>query len=271
MSCDGLAFRTRGQRVLVLGAPRTLFDATVALLPIVRGTLLVGGALPIDAVRQGRLAGAFMNPPLPPRWTGRDYVAWSARLSGLRKSDASKAAETALALVQLGPFAKTELARLVPHARRATTVAAALATGAEIIALEDPLGGLPEDVATAYGNVLVDALRARSWIAFAPRVPRASPLALACDEVIIASSTELEMQGSPDEIATSTKCFRARILGSISAIAPLLESRGARVEERGAHLFFDLGEEMTTTELMTVCANADVAILELVPAIRALS
>ena len=33
-ACDGLTLQTRGERVLVLGAPRVLFEATCGLRPV---------------------------------------------------------------------------------------------------------------------------------------------------------------------------------------------------------------------------------------------
>jgi ABC-type Na+ transport system ATPase subunit NatA len=258
---------------LVLGAPRALFEATTGLVPVMRGTIEVRGDSPLEATKRGVIAGAAMDPPLPPRWTVTDYISWSARLSGLPSSDARASAEAAIVKLQLGPMVKTPLARLVPHARRATVVAAALATRAEVIAVEDPLGGLADDVATTYAKILVQALEDRAWLVFAPRMGLTSPLALAADEAVIAAATHLEMQGTPAEIAAASRCFVGRIFGAVSAIAPALERRGAHVEERGAHLFFDLGRspDMTTTELMAICASADVAVLELLPAVRALS
>jgi len=57
-SCDGLSFRSKGRRLLVLGAPRALTLATMGVLPVVRGRLLVQGRDASTAVKEGRLAGA---------------------------------------------------------------------------------------------------------------------------------------------------------------------------------------------------------------------
>ena len=273
-ACDGLSFQARGRRVLVLGAPRALFDATTGLLPAVRGAVTIRGASANEAASRRLIAGAAMEPPMPPRWTVLEYVSWSARLSGLSASEARKTAHEALDRMQLGAMAKSPIVRLLPHARRATVVASALATGAPVIALDDPLGGLPDDVAAAYADVLVTALEDRTWFVFAPRASLTAPLGVAADEVLVCTATQLEMQGAPTELLARARCFVGRVLGSVSAraaVAPALEVRGARMEERGAHLFFDLGESLTTSELMEICASADVAVVELVPAIRALS
>lgn len=269
-ACDGLTFRTRGEHVLVLGAPRALFDAITGLASVVRGTLAVRGVPANQAAARGVVAGAESNLPTPPRWTVTEYVSWSARLAGVPAAAARASTEQAIAKLQLGAMAKTEMARLVPHARRATLVAAALATCAEVIALDDPLGGLPDEVALAYAKVLADALSDRAWVLCAPRMPLASPLARESDEAIVATPARIEAQGTPAELAAARR-FVARMSGPASAIAPALAARGARVEPQGAHLAIDLGSDMTTGELMAVCAAANIAVLELVPVARALS
>jgi ABC-type Na+ transport system ATPase subunit NatA len=269
-ACDGLTFTATGERILVLGAPRALFAAATGLAAVVRGALSVCGVPAARAASGGLIAGAAMDPPTPPRWTIRDYVEWSARLSGVSRADARRSATEAIDALQLGTMAKTPTGRLVPHARRATVVAAALATRAEIIALEDPLGGLPDEIADSYATVLRAALANCAWIIFAPRMPLTSPLALAADEAIVATASRIDAQGAPAEIAAAVRRFVGRVDGSAVAIAPLLEARGASVEDRGAHVVFDLGAEMTTSELMAICATAGVGVVELIPVARAL-
>jgi ABC-type multidrug transport system ATPase subunit len=208
---------------------------------------------------------------MPPRWSVREYVEWSARLSGVPSSPASALARVAIERLELGPLATTELARLVPHAARATLVAAALATSAEIVALEDPLGALADEVAAGFATILAAAIADRSWLVFAPRVPFTSALALAADEVLIASGGRIVAQGSPAEVARQDRRFVGRLHGDPAAIGPALAARGARLEEHGSHLLFDLGDALTTSELFAICASRDVVLLELLPVARALA
>ncbi|HVH44841.1 MAG TPA: hypothetical protein VM925_20950 [Labilithrix sp.] len=270
-ACDGLTFRTRGEHVLVLGAPLALFAAATGLASVVRGTLSVRGVPAAQAGARAIIAGAPMAPPTPPRWTVLEYVTWSARLAGVPAEAARASAASALEKLQLGALAKTEMSRLVPHAHRAALVAAALATCAEVIALEDPLGGLPDETAVAYGNVLATALADRAWLVFAPRVPLTSALARAADDAIVATALRVDAQGPPAELAAAERRFVARIDGAIEPIVGILAERGAHLEAHGAHLFLDLGPRLSTSELLAICDQANLAVLELVPAFRALS
>lgn len=266
--CDGLTLETQGDRVLVLGVPRAVFLGAIGLTPIVRGTLAVRGRSPVSAVGSGLVAGAAKDPSLPAKWLLRDYVTWSARLGGA--ADAARGAARAIEELQLGALATTPIGKLVPHARRATVVAAALATGAEQLVLEDPLGGLPDDAATTFAKLLVDALAARSWLVFAPRMPLGLALSRAADEaLVVGGGIRVDAQGAPSELAAATRRFICRLDGKLASIAPAVADQGGSVVAHGTHVFVELGPTLTTAGLFAICAEANVAVLELVPAVHA--
>jgi ABC-2 type transport system ATP-binding protein len=235
--------------------------------------MAVLGASPASAVADRVLAAAPLDPALPPKWSPIDYATWSARLAGLDARDAAERAKQAASLLQLGGLATTPTARIPIHAKRATVVAAAIATGARVIVLEDPIGGLPEEVSRTWSRILVAALRGLSFVVFAPRVPLTSPLALDADEAVVVSGARVDAQGAPAEVAAAERRYVARVHGPIDALAPKLAARGARVEGHGtaAHVVFDLGETMTTSELLAVCGEARVTVVELLPVARALA
>jgi ABC-type multidrug transport system ATPase subunit len=268
---DGLTFRTNGESVLVLGAPRALFEALTGLRPASRGHLAVRGMPAYEAARQRRIAGCALDPPMPPRWTPLEYVTWNARLSGASSADAKVLARQALERVQLGAFAAAPLRGLVVHARRATVLAAALATGAEILAVEDPLGALPEETSRSYARIVAQALSGRPSLVFAPRMPLTSPLALAADDALVVTSSRLEAQGQPAEIASAERRFVLRVHGTTDALAARVAGRGGRLEPHGAQVIVDLGEALTTPELLGMCHEANVTVVELRPLSRALA
>lgn len=269
--CDGLTFRTTAERVLVLGAPRAVALAISGVLPVTRGRLAIRGVTAEDAARDRASAGAALDPPLPPKWTVAEYVQWSARLSGLDKEAARSNALDAMARMQLGSMARSLLGALPVHGRRAVVTAAALATGAPVLILEDPLTGLPEDVARSFARILLGATEDRSWVVTAARMPLTSPLALHAEEAIVASATRVEAQGPPAELAAAEQRFLARVHGRMDELVARLGERGVEVDVQGAHVMFDLRGVITTAELMAMCAAAEVAIVELVPVARGLA
>ncbi len=269
---DGLTLRAHAAHLLLLGAHRAIFDALTGVASIARGALRIRGVEPASATKQRLVAGAPLDPPLPPRWTLREYVVWSARLSGLVASDAAKNADDAIAKLQLGAMATTPFAKnTLPHARRAAVVAGAFATGAPLLVLEDPLGGLPEEVAHTFARILVTGLEGKEWIIVAPRVSLTSPLAMTAEEAIVVGGNHVDAQGAPAEIAAAERRFRLRVHGPIESLAQELAERGATLRIDGAHVLVDLGASLTTAELAALCAAANVAIVELTPIARALS
>ena len=86
---DGLTLATTTTRAVVLGAARALFEAASGIRPIAHGSLRVLGVPIAHAIAEGLVAGAPLDVPLPPDWTARAYVTWSARLAGNDKAKAS--------------------------------------------------------------------------------------------------------------------------------------------------------------------------------------
>lgn len=270
--CDGLTFETRGQSELILAAPRALFEALAGLRPVVRGALRIDDVNATTAVRQGMVASAALDPPLPPTWTVFEYVVWSSRLAGHSARDARGLANEAIGRASLEAMSTHALARLNLHARRGVVLAAALATGARTIVLEDPLAALPEEIARSWARILVRALEGRAWIVLAGRLTLTSPLVMNAEEAIIVSSNRVAAQGPPAEIvAHHGQGFMARIHGPIEALREKLVPKGAKLDVHGAQALIHLGDSMTIAELLGLACEADVTIVELVPLSHALA
>jgi len=268
-SCDGLTLRSTRERLLMLGAPRALFLATIGLLPIARGTLSICGVPAQHAALKHVVAGASSSSPLPPNWTVVQYIEWSARIAGHSSSEARIMAKGAMECLQLAPLSKSRLGGLVPHARRATVIAAAMATGARVLALEDPVGDLPEEIAVAWASTLAKALEGHSWIVFSPHMPLTSPLTLAAEEALIVSASSTLVQGPPSHVALAEGRFVARMHGALDSLAPRLAARGIAMFVAGAHVVVDLGGR-STFELLALCSESGVVVVELRPLSSAL-
>jgi ABC-type multidrug transport system ATPase subunit len=267
---DGLSFATTSDHVVVLGAPRALFEAASGVRAPAHGEIFVRGEPAHVALANGKVACAPLDPPLPPTWTAREYVTWSARLAGRGRRGAAAMAKEAFDLLKMNAVADAKLGRTAANARRAVTIAAAIATGAETIFLEDPLAALPDDAARNLARLVVSALESRAWIAFAGHMPLVSPLALHADEAVVLEGARVVAQGAPAEIAAKESAFAVRIGGEAAAFVRLATQYGARVEHAsGSDLTIELGE-LTTTDLMAIAAQANAVIVELSPLSRAL-
>lgn len=270
---DGLSLATSGERVLVLGAARALFQACAGLRSVRRGELQVDGLPPGAAVHEGRVACAPLDPPVPPRWTVLQYVTWSARLAGHSKAEGLRQAEGALELMQLGSSARSRLGAASLSLRRATVVAAALATGAPSLLLDDPLLALPDDSARAMARVVARALTGRRSVIFAGRIALESPLALAADEALVVDRSEVVAQGDPAQLAASERTLALRVDGDAAAFASAVEALGGRATVTpGAappvHVRIELGA-ITGRDLLRVAAETRAVVMELRPIDRA--
>ena len=261
---DGLSFATQGDQVLVIGAARALFEAVSGVRPVASGALRVAGASARDALRSGQTAGASFDLPLPPRWTPREYATWSARLAGHPRAVAASLAREALDRMKMASVVDVRLGKALPLVRRATAIAAAIATGAEVILLDDPLAGLAEEQARSLARIVSRALDDRRWIVFAPRVPLASPLALNADEAIIVTGATVAGQGPPAELAARERAYALRVQGETAAFARRVIERGGTVGGNAAEMTIELGE-LTTGELVRIAQESNAVILELFP------
>ena len=270
---DGLSLTSTGDRVLVLGAPRALFEASAGLRATTRGELRVSGEVPIDALRRGMAASAPLDPPMPPDWTVRDYVTWSARLAGHARSVSIALADEAMERMKLEVHVKARLLVVPVSARRAAVIAGALATGATILFMEDPLAGLTAETARSFARVIVRALSDRRSAVFAARVALDSPLALAADEAIVVEGALVAAQGAPAEIAAGESAFVLRVGGDAQAFLTAVKERGGRLlvgpldPKALARVTVDFGA-LRTRDVLSIAAASNAVVLELRPLAR---
>lgn len=265
---DGLTLATTGDHVLVLGAARALFEAAAGLRAVARGEVRVAGVGPREAMRAAA-ACAPLDPRMPPAWTLAEYATWSARLAGHPRATARAMAREALGRMQLAGVAKTKVADAAPATRRGTVVAAALATGARVLLVDDPVSGLPDEAARTLGRVLVRALADRRSVVFAARAPLESPLALGADEAVVVDGSAVSAQGAPAEIAARAETFAVRVGGDVGAFAAGVEAAGGRaLVTAGApppvHVRVDLGP-LATRDLFRIAAERGAVVVELRP------
>jgi ABC-2 type transport system ATP-binding protein len=270
---DGLSLTSTGDHVLVLGAARALFEAAAGLRPIARGDLRVEGATAHEAIRARIAACAPLDPPLPGTWTVLQYAVWSARLAGHDRASAQALATEALARLRIEPMSKTKLVGAPLAVRRAVVIAAALATGASTLLVEDPVSGLLDEAAHQLARATVRACDDRHTVTFAARVPLESPLALAADEAIVVDGSDVAAQGAPAEIAAGTRSFSLRVQGNLDAFQRAIEVQGGHAfASTGApppvHMRVELGP-LVARDLLRIAAESDTIVIELRPLARA--
>jgi len=273
---DGLTLASSDEasRVVVVGAPRALFEATCGIAKPSRGSIAVQGIACGEAMARGIVAGAPVDPKMPADWSAIDYAAWSARLCGIAKGEARARAVAALERIGIRDEARAPLGRATPATRRATSIAAALATGARVIALEDPTASLDDDAAHAVARHAVRAMEGRAWILFAARAPLGSELVAQCAEALVIAGSACIDRGPPAVLASRARTYAVDAHGNVDALAAKLASRVLRVESRlmataSARFVVELADGETTSALFACAEEVGAVVVELRPIARA--
>ncbi len=258
------------RHVVFLAAPDSFFRAVAGLAPLAAGTLSVCGRSPAGAIESRAVAIAPLDPVLMPSVTAKEYVRWSAELAGAPSVEEGVA--EALARMQLATVASTPMSKLSLPTRRGLVVAAALATGAEALFLENPFSGLPETDARDLARVISKALDALAWALFVPRLALGWSITAHADEAILFHGERVVAQGAAEEVAVREGSCSIRTLGPGDRFARRLEEAGAtaRFLEGGgdlapAALLVELGEELTALDVFRLAEEEGEVILELRP------
>jgi len=264
---DGLTLSSQSTRVVILGGSPGLVEAVCGLRAPSHGTLTLRDREPRVLAQEGLLASA-RDVPMPPKWNALEYATWSGRLAGAAEDVAKKIANDSL--VRFGADPRAILGKASLETRRATLAAGALATGAEIIVLEDPLEGLAPDSARTFGRALCAELENHAWILFARALPLASPFALHAEEAIALRASRVVAQGAPAEIAALERSFSVRISGDFEAFAKRVESEGGRAPSGGigapaSSMAVDLGEKLAVRDLFRIAEDAGAVVIEVLP------
>jgi ABC-type Na+ transport system ATPase subunit NatA len=269
---DGLTLESTGKAVLVLGAPRALFEAAAGLRVIEHGGLLVAGMSPPSSSRSGVAAAAPLDPPMPPRWTVLQYMSWSARLSGLARAECERAVHEALERLQLFAHRSLRLGKASFAVRRGAVIGAALATRPRVLLVEDPTVGLSGDTEPSFARVVARVMRDQPTLLFAGRVALDSPVALAADEAIVVDGSKVLAQGALTEVAVQSNSFSVWAAGDVESLTKALTASGCRLQSSetsadAARFTVDLGS-LGTCDLLRVAEASSAIVLELRPLTR---
>jgi hypothetical protein len=175
--------------------------------------------------------------------------------------------------MQLASTARTKLAAAGLPVRRGAVLAAALATGARTILVEDPTPGLTDEAARPVARVLARAVADRRSVLFAARIALDSPLALASDEALVVDGSRVAAQGAPAEIAAAERTLLLRVHGDAIGFARAVEGAGGRADvttgaPSPAHVQVHLGP-LAARDLLRIAAESSAVVVELRPLARA--
>lgn len=272
VAVEAASFTTRGRSVALVGEASGLLQAIAGTAGIRAGSLKVLG---FDVGRREHLGPdvacfAALDPPLPPRWTAREYLVWGARLAGLGRSRARENAAATLQALELGKLASTAASSLSLAERRALVIAQAVVTNPAVVVASAPLSGLAGQDAAYVAAVLASATRDRKWIVSLSNLYAGSEdtaLAGKADEVLVFASGRLVRQGKLERIEEGAASYTVMLRGKVSEFREALRTRGVELSGGPQRFFVELPADMKAADLVALSAETGAPLVELVPRI----
>jgi ABC-type Na+ transport system ATPase subunit NatA len=272
VAVEAVTFTTRGSSVALLGEASGLLLAIAGTAAIRAGSLEIMGR---DVGRREHLDAdvtgiAPLDPPLPPRWTAREYLERGGRLAGMSRVAAKQSAAATLQELELGRLASTAASSWSLAERRALVLAQAVVTRPAVLVACAPLSGLSGQDAAYVSSVLAAATRQRNWIVSLSHIHGdAEPTALAAkaDDVLVLASGRLVRQDRLERIERGAASYTIMLRGKVSEFREELRTRGVELSGGPQRFFVDLPAGMNADDLVALSARIGAPIVELVPRI----
>jgi ABC-2 type transport system ATP-binding protein len=269
---DRVSFVTRGTSAAIAGDGDGLILAIAGRAKVRAGRLLLGGR---DVSRRehfsaGTVGLAPLDPPLPDRFTAREYLAWSARLAGFGRAEARKLAAATLGALELDRLAGARLKGLPLQERRALVIAQAVVASPAVLVATAPLSGLSGEAATYVERVLTTATRGRSWIVSLSSVHPGSlehALATSADELLVFASGALVRAGKLHQMEDHSRAYTLMLRGKAAEFRAALKAKGVELAGGPRRFLVDLPADMKTQELLALSTEIGAPIVELLPRI----
>jgi len=278
-----LTFTSRGSLVLVagetaalfavltgvpLGATRPLDSPTLGEAHVVAGFLRVRGHSVADRRHVAITGVALLDPPLPPTWTARTAVAWSARLAGIPERAARELTDHALSRVGLATALDRPARTLALPERRALGLAQAIVASPEVLILEAPLAGLDgaaaEFVDRALRSVLADHAAIVGVSRLDPGGAEGSLTRSASDLLVLGGGGAL-YAGPPEGLLAHPRAVALTVRSQFEGLRAALTERGLVLEGGPVRCAVALPEGRSSADILAAAASARASIVELRP------
>ena len=272
IAIERASFTSHGHSVALLGDEHGILSAIAGAAEVRSGTLAVLGAEVGDGahLRSNSVGIAAVDPPLPPRWTPREYLVWGARLAGADRTSAARDAAEVLAEFGLESVAGQRLDSLPLAERRVLVLAQAVIAKPAVLVASTPLSGLGGREAAYVASAWTTASHGRRWIVSLSNLYLGSSeslLAQSADDLLLFSSGRLVRQGKLDRLENGAVGYTLTVRSKIEELRAVLRERGIDLTGGPRRFFVELPKEMKAQDLLSLSADIGAPIVELVPRI----
>jgi ABC-2 type transport system ATP-binding protein len=272
IAIERATFVSSGHSVALLGDEHGILSAVAGSAAIRAGTLAIldteigdGGHL-----RSNLVGLAALDPPLPPRWSAREYLMWGARLAGADRASAARDADAALTEFGLDSAAAQKLESLSLIERRVLVLAQAVIARPAVLVSSGPLSGLGGREASYVASAWASASRGRRWIVSLSNLylgSAESTLAQTADDLLLCASGRLVRQGRLDRIESGAVGYTVTVRSKVEELRAALRARGVDLAGGPERFFVELPREMKAQDLLALSLDVGAPIVELVPRI----
>jgi ABC-type multidrug transport system ATPase subunit len=232
VTSEPLSARGGTQKLSLIGDFRPLFRLLAKNATLVSGRAELVGVPVVDAARS--VGFAPCDPPVVPAWTPERYLTESARLLGLSERDARKEADSVLALLLLGGFARHRFDVLGLPLRRAVLLAHGMLGSPDVLCVESPFEELDGAAQSEVATYLERAAHGRRLILSARSLPGEGlerTLLGRADWVMVESRGRITTEGPASRVLGQARRYVATVTRASDAFIAALAARGITVRE----------------------------------------
>ena len=272
IAIERATFAARGGSVAILGDEHGILSAIAGAAEVRAGSLSILGTEVGDGahLRSNLVGIAALDPPLPPRWTAREYLVWGSRLAGADRTTAERDAAAALGEFGLEAAAGQKLESLSLTERRVLVLAQAVIAKPAVLVAPAPLSGLGGREAAYVASAWATASRGRLWIVSLSNLylgSAESVLAQSASDLLLFASGRFVRQGKLDRLESGAIGYTITVRSKIDELRAALRTRGIDLAGGPQRFFVELPHEMKAQDLLTLSVDIGAPIVELVPRI----
>jgi len=252
-----------GATARALAVEASSFDPE-GVASLASGTLHVAGHDVGTRAHVARVGAAPFDPALPPEFSLRELVEWSAKLAGLGRLARPRAME-ALDRVGLAKAALRAIRTLAVPEKRALLLAHAAVASPDVIIAETPVADLDGDAAGFVLTALSRVSEGRASIVSVARLVPGSPestLAERADQLVYLSRGEIMFSAKPSEMLTGRR-YGLTVRTNTDAFRTELAARGLELAGGPERFSVALREGKETADILAAAASARAAVVEM--------